>query len=111
VIASRSTTAWRMPLMALSRSRQAEKAGRERDNAMSGMRQAVVERDAITEKLKERDQWVDQLAKAVTEQRAAISELSQERDAARQAADQARSLIDELTRQLRTIMPTGAPRL
>ncbi|OLT22719.1 hypothetical protein BJF79_14865 [Actinomadura sp. CNU-125] len=79
---------------------------------MAGMRQMAAERDAVAEKLAERDQWVDQLAQAVTEQRAAIAELSQERDAAKNAADQARSLIDELTRQLRTIMPTAAtPRL
>ncbi len=55
------------------------------------MRQMAAERDAVAEKLAERDQWVDQLAQAVTEQRAQIAELSQERDAARQAADQARS--------------------
>ncbi|MFC7733259.1 hypothetical protein [Actinomadura keratinilytica] len=75
------------------------------------MRQIAAERDAVAEKLGEREQWVDQLAQAVTEQRAAIAELSQERDSARNAADQARSLIDELTRQLRTIMPTAAPRI
>jgi mannitol-1-phosphate/altronate dehydrogenase len=84
---------------------QAEKAAKERDGAMAAMRQMAGERDAVTETLKERDQWVDQLAAAVTEQRESLAVMIAERDAARSSAEQARKLIDELTGQLRTIMP------
>jgi chromosome segregation ATPase len=88
---------------------KAETAAKERDGAMAAMRQMAAERDAAVETLRERDQWVDQLAAAVTEQRDTLASLSAERDAARTAADQARNLIDELTRQLRTIMPGAQP--
>ncbi|GAB3662626.1 hypothetical protein GCM10027589_25640 [Actinocorallia lasiicapitis] len=74
---------------------------------MAAVRQIAGERDAAQEKVKERDAWVEQIAEAVTEQRAALAGLSQERDAARDAAEQARGLIDELTRQLRVIMPSS----
>jgi hypothetical protein len=88
---------------------KAETAAKERDGAMAAMRQMAAERDTAVETLRERDQWVDQLAAAVTEQRDTLASLSAERDAARTAADQARNLIDELTRQLRTIMPGAQP--
>ncbi|WP_344838969.1 hypothetical protein [Actinocorallia longicatena] len=90
----------------LARSRT-EQLTRERDGAMAAVRQIAGERDAALEKVKERDAWVDQLAEAVTEQRAQLGALSHERDAARDAAEQARNLIDELTRQLRVIMPSS----
>ena len=48
---------------------RADKASKERDGAMAAMRQMAGERDNAVETLRERDQWVDQLAAAVTEQR------------------------------------------
>jgi chromosome segregation ATPase len=86
---------------------EAAKAARERDSAVAAMRRLTEERDALAAKLNEREQWVDQLAEAVTQQRDQLGMLSKERDQARAASDQARSLIDELTQQLRVIMPSA----
>lgn len=88
--------------------RRVEDLIRERDQALAQARQVGAERDSISEKLKEREQWVDQLAEAVTQQRDALSALSAERDQARTSADQARKLIDDLTGQLRTMSPGAA---
>ena len=83
--------------------RRVEDAVRERDQALAQARQASSESDSLNPKLKEREEWVDQLAEAVTQQRDALAAMSAERDQARTSADQARKLIDELTGQLRTM--------
>jgi DNA repair exonuclease SbcCD ATPase subunit len=82
---------------------------RERDKAMSELRQVRSDLESLSAKRQERELLMDQLAEALSRHQSALQAVTSERDAAVAETNRIRSQVDQITRNLLAKIPGQSP--